>query len=137
MYEQKHMEWEHNEQDALERLYAAQPWVRQHVAFLPQPMINSFPEGACAGGGDDNGDDDKRRFHYSEKARDFVVNMAGCQYGRDCWNEMYLFRELSVRLNRSRWTRFKEDIVAAAWAKLAGLALRCLSIGHVTKSGYV
>ena len=103
-YEQKHMEWEHKEQDALEHLYTNQPWIRTSTAFIPQRMINSFPEGACG----DNGRD--ARFHYSEQDRDFVVNMAGCEWGRDCWGEMYNFRELSNRLNRTPWEKFKDGL---------------------------
>jgi mannan polymerase II complex MNN10 subunit len=117
-YEQKHMEWAHKEQDALEQLYIAQPWIRQHTAFLPQRMINSFPPGACA----DNGLDP--RFHYDEKDRDFVVNMAGCEWGRDCWGEMYNYRELSYYLNRNYWERFKEDYVAVAWEKITGKKIK-------------
>ncbi|KAK5652563.1 hypothetical protein OQA88_10324 [Cercophora sp. LCS_1] len=113
-YEQKHMEWEHKEQDALEQLYTTQPWIRRHTAFLPQRMINSFPTGACSENGNDT------RIHYNEKDRDFLVNMAGCEWGRDCWGEMYNFRELSYYLNRNPWERFKEDLVAVIWYKLTG-----------------
>ncbi|CAK7198312.1 alpha-1,6-mannosyltransferase [Sporothrix eucalyptigena] len=113
-YEQKHMEWEHKEQDALEQLYTAQPWIRQHVGFLPQRMINSFPEGACSENGNNT------RFHYDQNDRDFLVNMAGCEWGRDCWGEMYNYRELSYYLNRSLWERFKEDLLCAIWFKLTG-----------------
>lgn len=111
LYEQKHMEWEHKEQDALEHLYTAHPWVRAHTAFVPQRRINSFPTGACG----DHGED--KRFHYSEQDRDFLVNMAGCEWGRDCWGEMYNFRELSNRLNRSRWEKFKDGI-SERWKKM-------------------
>ena len=110
-YEQKHMEWEHKEQDALEHLYASQPWIRPHTAFINQRQINSFPIGACGEGGED------KRIHYSEKERDFVVNMAGCEWGRDCWGEMYNFRELSNRLNRTPWERFKDGI-SARWRSI-------------------
>ncbi|KAJ9157527.1 Alpha-1,2-galactosyltransferase [Pleurostoma richardsiae] len=113
-YEQKHMEWAHKEQDALEQLYKAQPWIRSHTAFLPQRMINSFPPGACG----ENGID--KHIHYDQKDRDFVVNMAGCEWGRDCWGEMYNYRELSYYLNRTWWERFKEDFLAAIWFKITG-----------------
>ncbi|EGO52769.1 hypothetical protein NEUTE1DRAFT_72749 [Neurospora tetrasperma FGSC 2508] len=113
-YEQKHMEWEHKEQDALEQLYTAQPWIRKSTAFLPQRMINSFPTGACSEKGNDP------RIHYDQKDRDFLVNMAGCEWGRDCWGEMYNFRELSYHLNRSLWERFKEDLLCWIWFKLTG-----------------
>ncbi|KAK3078283.1 hypothetical protein LTS18_007971, partial [Coniosporium uncinatum] len=103
-YEQKHMEWEHKEQDALEYIYRNQPWVRPHVAFVPQRKVNSFPPGACG----DNGEDP--RFHYKEQDRDFLVNMAGCEWGRDCWGEMYNYRQLSNRLNRTKWEKFKDGI---------------------------
>lgn len=101
-YEQKHMEWEHKEQDALEYMYANQPWIRPHVAFIDQRKINSFPKGACGDSGDDP------HFHYHEKDRDFLVNMAGCHWGRDCWGEMYSFRQLSIKLNRGRWHKLKD-----------------------------
>ncbi|GJC80159.1 putative alpha-1,6-mannosyltransferase MNN10 [Colletotrichum liriopes] len=113
-YEQKHMEWEHKEQDALEQMYTTQPWIRKHTAFLPQRMINSFPPGACSENGNDT------RIHYDQKDRDFVVNMAGCEWGRDCWGEMYNYRELSYYLNRNPWERFKEDLIAVLWFKLTG-----------------
>ncbi|KAH8675699.1 galactosyl transferase GMA12/MNN10 family-domain-containing protein [Xylariales sp. PMI_506] len=113
-YEQKHMQWEHKEQDALEQLYTAQPWIRKHTAFFPQRLINSFPTGACS----DNGFD--ARIHYNQNDRDFVVNMAGCEWGRDCWGEMYSFRELSYYLNRNPWERFKEDLIAVLWFKITG-----------------
>ncbi|KAJ9627278.1 alpha-1,6-mannosyltransferase [Taxawa tesnikishii (nom. ined.)] len=101
-YEQKHMDWEHKEQDALEYLYMNQPWVRSHLAFIPQRKVNSFPPGACGDKGDDP------NIHYQESARDFLVNMAGCEWGRDCWGEMYNYRQLSNRLNRNRWEKFKD-----------------------------
>ncbi|KAI1828117.1 galactosyl transferase GMA12/MNN10 family-domain-containing protein [Xylaria intraflava] len=113
-YEQKHMEWEHKEQSALQQLYTTQPWIRSHTAFIPQRMINSFPTGACSENGNDT------RIHYDQKDRDFFVNMAGCAYGRDCWGEMYNFRELSYYLNRNPWERFKEDLIAVLWFKLTG-----------------
>lgn len=47
-YEQKHMVWEHKEQDALECLYANQPWIRSRLAFIPQRKINSFPQAPAA-----------------------------------------------------------------------------------------
>ncbi|OAP63256.1 hypothetical protein AYL99_02483 [Fonsecaea erecta] len=120
LYEQKHMEWEHKEQDALEHLYASQPYLRTHFAFIPQRKINSFPPGACAAHLEQGqaAEDGKPlldpRFHYNEHERDFMVNMAGCEWGRDCWAEMYMYRELSNRLNRSRWERFK-DLVSDKW----------------------
>ncbi|KAK3069463.1 alpha-1,6-mannosyltransferase [Teratosphaeriaceae sp. CCFEE 6253] len=128
-YEQKHMEWEHKEHDALEYLYTNQPWVRPHVAFVPQRLVNAFPNGACGDdkgvpapggctgskgvallqhGGEGNEECGVAGVHYQESERDFLVNMAGCEWGRDCWGEMYNFRQLSNRLNRSRWERFKD-----------------------------
>ena len=103
-YEQKHMEWEHKEQDALEYIYTNQPWVRSHLAFINQRKVNSFPPGACG----DNGED--VNIHYKESDRDFLVNMAGCEWGRDCWGEMYSYRQLSNNLNRSRWEKLKDAV---------------------------
>ncbi len=103
-YEQKHMQWEHKEQDAFESIYTNQPWIRSHTAFLPQRKINSFPPGACETNGIDP------RIHYAEKDRDFLVNMAGCEWGRDCWGEIYKYRELSNKLNRNPWEVFKDWI---------------------------
>ncbi|KAI8671288.1 hypothetical protein NCS57_00603400 [Fusarium keratoplasticum] len=115
-YEQKHMEWAHKEQDALDQLYRTQPWVRKHMAFLPQRKINSFPPGAC----NPEGGPKDPHIHYVETERDFMVNMAGCEWGRDCWGEMYYYREFSYWLNRNPWERFKEDLIAVLWFKLTG-----------------
>lgn len=120
-YEQKHMEWDHHEQDALEYIYTNQPWIRPHIGFIAQRKINAFPHGAC---GDDMGIPDGgckalkvgdsmqecglQGIHYQQKERDFIVNMAGCGWDRDCWGEMYNYRQLSNRLNRSRWQKFKD-----------------------------
>jgi len=40
--------------------------------------------------------------------------MAGCEWGRDCWGEMYNYRELSNRLNRSKWEKFKTWLAKSA-----------------------
>jgi mannan polymerase II complex MNN10 subunit len=109
-YEQRHMSWVHREQSALEDLYSSQPWVRKHTAFLPQRRINSFPKGACTPPEGQPPTDP--RFHYDQADRDFLVNMAGCEWGRDCWGEIYRHRELSYYLNRNPWERFKEDLVS-------------------------
>ncbi|AET37627.1 alpha-1,6-mannosyltransferase Ecym_1397 [Eremothecium cymbalariae DBVPG len=98
-YEQKHMIWEHREQDALETLYANEPWIREKVGFLPLRSINAFPKGACADFSDDT------RYFYNEKDHDFLVNMAGCSFGRDCWGEMRHYAGLMEKLNR-RWYSF-------------------------------
>ncbi|CAL9731281.1 probable alpha-1,6-mannosyltransferase Mnn10p [Monosporozyma unispora] len=98
-YEQKHMIWEHREQDALETLYANEAWIRSKVGFLPLRMINSFPPGACSEFSDDS------RYFYNEYARDFVVNMAGCNFGRDCWGEMSHYATLMAKTNRKWYDR--------------------------------
>ncbi|KAK9474265.1 uncharacterized protein V1510DRAFT_425266 [Dipodascopsis tothii] len=101
-YEQRHMDWEHKEQDALEHMYSNQAWLRSSIAFVPQRKINSFPEGACA----DQPPGDAR-FFYHEADRDFVVNMAGCEWGRDCYGEMDRFDKLSRQLqNKKSWLFF-------------------------------
>lgn len=115
------MEWEHKEQDALEHLYEAQPYLRSHIAFLDQRKVNSFPSGACPV---EVSEEEQelikkgkrhqrldRRFHYNKADRDFMVNMAGCEWGRDCWAEMYAYRELSNWMNRTWWERFKDGLV--------------------------
>jgi mannan polymerase II complex MNN10 subunit len=68
------MEWEHNEQDAFEHMYANQAYIRSHIGFLPQRTINAFPTGAC------QGFEDRKDIFYNRRARDFIVNMAGCMY---------------------------------------------------------
>lgn len=120
LYEQKHMDWAHKEQDALEQLYQNHPWIRQQTGFFPQRKINAFPPGAC---GDSTGKNNTRH-HYNGDERDFVVNMAGCEWGRDCWGEMYHYREFSYWLNRNPWERFKEDFVAEIWYKITGKRVR-------------
>ncbi|AQZ12249.1 MNN10 (YDR245W) [Zygosaccharomyces parabailii] len=99
LYEQKHMFWEHKEQDALEALYANQGWIRSRVGFLPLRSINSFPPGACS---EFQGD---KRFFYDDKENDFVVNMAGCNFGRDCWDEMQHYTRLLEDKNRQWFSR--------------------------------
>lgn len=114
LYEQKHMEWDHKEQDSLEHMYESQPYMRTHFAFIPQRRINSFPPGACPVEPPEGANVDPAhpltdpRFHYSQKDRDFMVNMAGCEWGRDCWAEMYGYRELSIKLNRSLLQKFRD-----------------------------
>jgi mannan polymerase II complex MNN10 subunit len=95
LYEQMHMQWEHKEQDALETLYLTQPWIRERVGFLPLRMINAFPPGACS----DKADDPQYFFH----RHDFVVNMAGCEWGRDCWQEMEHYKALSKQIYKPWW----------------------------------
>ncbi|ODV94264.1 hypothetical protein PACTADRAFT_51131 [Pachysolen tannophilus NRRL Y-2460] len=100
LYEQRHMQWEHKEQDALECLYSNGSWVRERTAFLPLRAINSFPTGACYEYAEDP------RYFYSEHDRDFVINMAGCEYGRDCWSEMEHFKGVSKKLHSRPWFKF-------------------------------
>ncbi|CAH2350306.1 probable alpha-1,6-mannosyltransferase Mnn10p [[Candida] railenensis] len=95
LYEQMHMQWEHKEQDALESLYSTQAWIRERVGFLPLRTINSFPPGACS----DKADDPQ----YFFQNKDFVINMAGCEWGRDCWGEMEHYKALSKRLHKKWW----------------------------------
>ncbi|KAJ5765869.1 hypothetical protein N7520_005428 [Penicillium odoratum] len=106
MYQQMHMQWEHKEQNALEYIYQSQPWIRSNVGFLPQRTINAFPLGAC-------GDENNPAIHYQEEDRDFVVNMAGCMFGRNCWAEMVNYRDLSDRLNKSLWEAWKDALGGA------------------------
>ena len=130
LYEQKHMEWDHKEQDSLEHMYESQPYMRTHFAFVPQRKINAFPPGACAVEPKEGENVDSKkpltdtRFHYNAKERDFMVNMAGCEWGRDCWAEMYGYRELSNKLNRSTWAKFKD---------FCGDTLRSLIMGSSTE----
>lgn len=95
MYEQMHMQWEHKEQDALETLYATSPWIRERIGFLPLRKINAFPPGACS----DKADDPQYFYH----RHDFVINMAGCEYGRDCWGEMEHYKALLKKLQKKWW----------------------------------
>lgn len=99
-YEQNHMIWEHREQDALETLYANEAWIRSRVGFLPLRTINSFPPGACS---EFSGD---ARYFYKEASRDFVVNMAGCNFGRDCWGEINHYARIMTKNNRKWYDRF-------------------------------
>ncbi|CAI7602764.1 unnamed protein product [Penicillium manginii] len=106
MYEQMHMDWQHKEQDAFKYIYQSQPWIRSSVGFLPQRSINAFPLGAC-------GDENNPAVHYQEEEHDLVVNMAGCNFGRDCWSEIYNYREIANRKNRSAWEKVHDAISSA------------------------
>lgn len=110
LYEQRHMEWEHKEQDALEHIYTNHPAMRTHIAFVEQRKINSFPPAACPVKDENDELQVDLKFHYHEEDRDFMVNMAGCQWGRDCWAEIYNYRELSKKLNRTPWKRLNDGI---------------------------
>lgn len=99
MYEQKHMVWEHREQDVLESLYANEGWIRSRVGFLPLRSINAFPPGACSEFSND------KRYFYNDVERDFVVNMAGCNFGRDCWGEMQLYTSKLEQKNKKWYNR--------------------------------
>lgn len=112
LYEQRHLEWEHKEQDCLEHLYTHHPWIRNGMAFVPQRRLSSYPPGACGDGHDPD-------VHYQESQRDFLVSLAGCKWGRDCWTEIYRYRELSNWLNRTRWEKFK-DFFTDIYRRLAG-----------------
>lgn len=97
-YDQKHMEWEHKEQDCLEVMYSTLPWVRDRLGFVPLRAINSFPPGACSD------QKDVPRYFYNGEDRDFVVNMAGCNYGgRSCWDEYEHYRKLQRSHNVAPW----------------------------------
>lgn len=99
-YEQKHMEWVHGEQQALEYLYRSQPWIRSRTGFGELRLFNAYPIGACSDKADDS------RFFYNRHDRDFVVNMAGCHFGRDCWKEIEDFKALSNELHKKRYRFF-------------------------------
>lgn len=99
-YEQKHQEWIHSEQSALEYLYATQAWVRSSVALAPQRTFNSYPLGAC---GERSGDD---RIFYQKRSRDFAINLAGCEWGRDCWNEITECQRTSDELHHKKFYFF-------------------------------
>lgn len=115
-YEQKHLEWKYQEANALEHMYANQPWVRQHIGFLPQRTMNSYPNTICTDGSGKN----DTRFHYDEKDRDFVLTIPGCEWSSDCWTWMYHHRQHAYWLNRSWWEKLKEDWVAVAWLRITG-----------------
>jgi hypothetical protein len=55
-------------------MYSQQPFIRSGVGFLPQRAINSFPTGAC------EGFESREDIYYNQRDRDFLVNMAGCEY---------------------------------------------------------
>jgi mannan polymerase II complex MNN10 subunit len=62
-------------------------------------MINAFPPGACAEAANDP------RIFYNKDEHDFLVNMAGCEWGRDCWGEMYGYKLLAREMNRGFFER--------------------------------
>jgi mannan polymerase II complex MNN10 subunit len=55
-------------------MYSTQPFIRSGVGFLPQRAINAFPQGAC------EGFEGRKDIYYNQRDRDFLVNMAGCEY---------------------------------------------------------
>lgn len=99
-YEQKHMDWIHSEQSAFEYIYSTQAWVRSSVAIAPQRTFNSYPLGACGGSSGDP------RIFYQKRSRDFLVNLAGCEWGRDCWAEIMECKSASNELHRKKFLLF-------------------------------
>lgn len=100
-YGQKYSQWGHMEQSALEYIYNTQAWMRSSTAFAPQRWINAYPRGACGGEEPDNA-----QIFYREEDRDFLVNLAGCDWGRDCWDEMWSYQQKSKELHRKRFFFF-------------------------------
>lgn len=95
VYLQQHTSWLNGEKNALEYYYNTFGWVRSRVAFVPTKLISALPKGACP---DFKKDD---AFFYNETTRDFVVDMVGCEFHRNCWDEMEYFKQLSTDLNKS------------------------------------
>nr|BAA13828.1 unnamed protein product [Schizosaccharomyces pombe] len=91
VYGQKHMDWPHDEQNAIEYFYENNAWLRSGMGFVPLRLFNSYPPGACAGEGENP------RFFYNQKEGDFLVNLAGCNYGRDCLDEINHYKGLAQR----------------------------------------
>lgn len=104
-YEQMHLVWEHKEQDSLEYIYTNLPWVRPHVAFVPARKMNALPPNTCTSKGEKHS-----MIHYDQDDRDFLVNMAGCEWGRDCWGEVSEYSDLSDKLNRNPWQKVKDGV---------------------------
>ncbi|EPX73079.1 alpha-1,2-galactosyltransferase [Schizosaccharomyces octosporus yFS286] len=91
VYGQKHTEWPHDEQNVLEYFYEHNAWLRSGIAFVPLRTLNAYTKGAC------EADSSNPRFFYSHKQRDFLVNLAGCNYGRNCKEEMKQYQSIQGR----------------------------------------
>lgn len=100
-YGQKYPVWSHVEQSAVEYFYNTQPWIRSGTAFAPQTDINAYPRGACGGEEPDN-----TKIFYRDEDRNFLVNLAGCSWGRDCWAEMQEFEKKAKANHRNRFLLF-------------------------------
>lgn len=101
VYLQNMENWTNGEKNALEYYYNAFSWVRARIAFVSTRLISSLPHGACP----DYAYDD--RFFYNESQRDFLVSMVGCDFNRNCWDEVEYFKELSLNLHKKwfKWFR--------------------------------
>ncbi|CCH44850.1 putative alpha-1,6-mannosyltransferase MNN10 [Wickerhamomyces ciferrii] len=88
--------WKNGERNALEYYYNKFGWIRSRVGFLPTKTISALPQGACPNNALDE------QFFYNESSRDFLVNMMGCEYNRNCWDEMEFFKKLSKVLHK-KW----------------------------------
>lgn len=92
--------WKNGEKNALEYYYSKYASIRSRIAFMPTRLISSLPKGACPDYPNDE------RFFYNETSRDFLVNMNGCQFYRNCWEEMEYFKNLKTKLHRSWFNRW-------------------------------
>jgi mannan polymerase II complex MNN10 subunit len=95
VYLKKHTTWRNDEKNALEHYYDNFGWVRSRMGFIPTKLISSLPKGACPDYKND------QRFFYNETTRDFVVDMVGCDFNRNCWDEMEHFKQLSIDLHKN------------------------------------
>lgn len=88
-------QWKNGEKNALEYYYNTYGWVRSRIGFVPTKLISALPRGACP--------DAKYDTHlfYNETTRDFVVDMVGCEFNRNCWDEMEFFKKLSEHLHKT------------------------------------
>ncbi|KAH3664400.1 hypothetical protein WICMUC_005785 [Wickerhamomyces mucosus] len=102
LYFKTHSAWKNGEKNALEYYYNKFGWVRSRIGFVPTRLISSLPKGACP-----DFEFDAALF-YNETSRDFLVNMMGCEYNRNCWDEMEFFKKLSDNLHKSFLTKIGE-----------------------------
>lgn len=99
VYSVQHPKWTSGEKDALEYYFNKFAWIRSRVGFMPTRLMTSLAPGSCPDYEFDTS------FFYNETSRDFLVNMMGCQNGRNCWEEMEQFKKISTDLRKSWYQR--------------------------------
>lgn len=96
IYLKEHKKWTNGEKHALEYYYDKFAWIRSHIGFIPSKLISALAKDACP-----QLKYPDQKFFYNETTRDFLVDMEGCEFNRNCFDEMQYYMSISENLHKS------------------------------------